>query len=41
MVSVDDDLSRNSGRIFDTGIINGGEQYIPIPLAEVKVGNEK
>ena len=39
--SVDDELSRNSGRIFDTGIINGGEQSIPVRLTEVKVGDEK
>lgn len=41
MASVDDELSRNSGRIFDTGIINGGEQSIPVRLTEVKVGDEK
>lgn len=41
MASVHDELSRNSGRIFDTGIINGGEQSIPFRLTEVKVGDEK
>ena len=41
MASIDDELSRNSGRIFDTGIINGGERSIPFRLTEVKVGHEK
>ena len=41
MASVDDELSRNSGRIFDAGIINGGEQSISVRLTEVKVGDEK
>jgi plastocyanin len=30
----------NSGKIFDTGIINGGEQSTPLQLTGVKVGDE-
>lgn len=41
MASINDELSRNSDRIFDTGITNGGERSIPFRLTEVKVGHEK
>jgi hypothetical protein len=41
MASINDELSRNSDRIFDTGIINGGERSILFRLTEVKVGHEK
>ena len=30
----------NSGEIFDTGIINGGEQSTPLRISGVKVGDE-
>jgi plastocyanin len=30
----------NSGKIFDTGIINGGDQSTPLQLLGVKVGDE-
>ena len=41
MASINGELSRNSDRIFDTGIINGGERSILFRLTEVKVGHEK